>query len=325
MAGCVHKTGTTLSSSSESSEPPAPAGLIRMSVEKPQPAVDFLHQHGAGVMDLIAHFWEQLPQTPPLARQDLHLLIASPYHDISKFSYEDLLTFGVADISGAMLYVPKAHRADVLAMDSQTAERFANYIARHGVTQDDQGNTIAAIDFISGAAHGVLAMVPFLLPLVHKRTPAKQLVNTVMQLSPDVKPQYDPAVRPARDEDLPVLNRWRRQYKEERGILFDADISAMIAMQRVFVYEVENQVVAVSKIDIEINHIAEIGGVFTFPEFRNRGYGRKIVDDIAARIVQKDKIPVLQVDRENLPACHLYERAGWRQMGELARVWLTAS
>lgn len=231
----------------------------------------------------------------------------------------------MGELTGAMLYVPKAHRADVLALDDATAARFAEYIALNGATTDAAGNPIAAIDFISGGAQGVLAMVPHLLPLVHKRVPAKQLVNTVMQLSPEAKPQMDPAVRHARDSDLPMLNRWRRHYKEERGILFDADISAMIGMQRVFVYETDGHVVAAAKIDIETNRISEIGGVYTFPEFRSQGYGRKIVDDIAARISQRGKMPVLQVDRENLPACHLYERAGWRRTGELARVWLTAS
>lgn len=296
-----------------------------MPVDKPQPAVEFLHRQGAGVMDLIAHFWEQLPQTPPLTRQDLHLIVSSSSDHISTSTNNNHSISEAGDLTGAMLYVPKAHRADVLAKDDQTAAKFAQYIVQHGATTDSNGNPAAAIDFISGGAQGVLAMVPHLLPHVHKRVPARQLVNTVMQLSPDTKPQMDPAVRLAKESDLPMLNRWRRHYKEERGILFDADISGMINMQRVFVYEWDDHIVAVAKIDIEINRIAEIGGVYTFGEFRNRGFGRKIVDDLAARIQQKGKIPVLQVDRENLPACHLYERAGWRITGELARVWLTAS
>jgi ribosomal protein S18 acetylase RimI-like enzyme len=45
--------------------------------------------------------------------------------------------------------------------------------------------------------------------------------------------------------------------------------------------------------------------------------------DLAQRIRQMGKVPTLQVDEENLPALGLYEKAGWRAMGRLARIWLT--
>ena len=57
--------------------------LVRLPVEKPQVAVDFLHARSEGVMDLIAHFWERLSQTPPLQRPDLHLVAALPAHGIA--------------------------------------------------------------------------------------------------------------------------------------------------------------------------------------------------------------------------------------------------
>ncbi len=314
-----------MTASTASSEPPSPAGLLRLPVDKPQLAVEYLHEAGRGVMDLIAHFWEQLPQTPPLTRNDLHLMIAYDAKNAISSINTDISSLTIKHMTGAMLYVPKAHRADVLAQDEETARQFAAYITQNGVTTHTDGTNIAAIDFISGSAFGVLAMIPHLLPHVKKRTPARQMVNAVMHLPESATPAVDPSVRLARESDIPMLSRWRRHYKEERGILFDADLVAMVNQQRAFVYEAEGHVVAAAKFDIEINRIIEIGGVYTFPEFRNRGYGRRIVDDIAIRIRQRGKVPVLQVDRENIPACRLYERAGWQRMGELARVWLTAS
>jgi GNAT superfamily N-acetyltransferase len=378
-------------------------------------------------MDLIAHFWERLAHTPPLQRQDLHLVVAAPI--TSEHININIPQLDAAEFSGAMLYVPKAHRADVLALDPATAAAFASYISqqgskilraeaatplpspgsgaeggrggaegvgeasgmrgrnvegaggddaegpanlpgkaegasgivsltdlsahsRNGVADPtsmpaepgaDKSSVKVPIDFLTGEAEGIRWMVPLLLPLVHKRAPARQVVNVVMHLPAAVMATPVPHVRLARDSDIPVLNRWRRQYKEERGILFDADMDAWVERQRVFVYELPAEaggqagggevatiqgtgtVVAAAKIDLDLASLVEIGGVYTFPEHRNHGYGAAIVRDVAARIRQEGKTPVLQVDEQNTPALSLYEKAGWRALGKLARVWLTAS
>ncbi|MCL2646258.1 MAG: GNAT family N-acetyltransferase [Phycisphaerales bacterium] len=351
--------------------------LVRLPAERPQLAVAFLHIRSRGVMDLIAHFWERLSQTPPLQRGDLHLVAAmrgegvmnepihTPPSDCGRFC-------------GAMLYVPKAHRADVLALDEATAQAFASYITHQGpkaikpdippslplspspsspvvftLTDFSSGRTTISdvpmmqfqnatanggsnggtnggemkvpIDFLTGTAEGIAWMTPLLLAAVHRKASARQLVNVVMQLTAECQP--DPNVRVAREADIPTLNRWRRLYKEERGILFDADLDAWVHTQRIFVYEQDKegggQVVAVAKFDLELPSLIEIGGVYTFPEFRKRGYGAKIVSDLACRIRSTGKIPTLQVDEQNGPALRLYENAGWKPMGKLARVWLT--
>ncbi len=358
-----------------------PLQLVRLPVEKPQLAVAFLHARSRGVMDLIAHFWERLSQTPPLQRADLHLVVAA--QNTLDNQNINITNIESTALSGAMLYVPKAHRADVLATDSATAAAFAAYIrhqgpkmlppessaalpsndsatspgesapsadaatsqatlsftdisTRNGTPADPTpmpaeffppsktpSNGRTPIDFLTGDAPGIFWMTPLLLPLVNRRVPARQLVNIVMQLPPDVPTAADPNVRLAQDIDVPTLNRWRRLYKEERGILFDADMDALVERQRVFVYELDKQVVALAKIDMDLQNLVEIGGVYTFPEFRKRGYGAGIVRDLASRIRQGGKTPTLQVDDQNTPALHLYEAAGWRTMGKLARVWLT--
>jgi GNAT superfamily N-acetyltransferase len=346
-------------------------------VERPGPAVEFLHARSHGVMDLIAHFWERLSQTPPLQRGDLHLVAAIDDRrndvDINN-SQLDVHAF-----TGAMLYVPKAHRADVLALDPSSAAAFAAYIQQQGpkALKSDNGEQNGAaslpspapgasptksltltdlsnasrgvrsgelavdapapsaaaengsgvgkvpIDFLTGHADGISWMTPLLLSVLHRKSPARQLVNVVMQLPAAVPCQSDANVRTAREADVPTLNRWRRQYKEERGILFDADLDAWVQTGRIFVYEHEKQVVAAAKFDLELPGLMEIGGVYTFPEFRKRGFGAKIVSDLACRIRQTHKAPTLQVDELNSQALRLYEGAGWTPMGKLARVWLT--
>jgi GNAT superfamily N-acetyltransferase len=273
-----------------------------------------------------------------------------------------------------MLYVPKAHRADVLALDANTAAAFATYIRHQGPKavsaernepdatvpeSNDIPPTAAAhtpltdfsilkatptptnlpwdlpaknttatngkipIDFLTGPSDGIRWMTPLLLPAVHRKSPAREVVNVVMQLPSEVPCQSDPAVRVARESDIPILNRWRRQYKEERGILFDADLDAWVQTQRVFVYEHDKQVVAVAKFDLELPRLIEIGGVYTFPEHRTKGFGAKIVADLACRVRAAGKTPMLQVDEQNASALRIYTAMGWRPMGKLARVWLT--
>ena len=328
------------------------ARLVRLPVERPQAAVQFLRARGVGVMDLIAHFWERLPQTPPLGRADLHLVAAfsgaaAAAVDVEKINISTIEQLN-AGMTGVMLYVPKAYRADVLASDATSAGLFAGYIQRVGqpgggvpaevwdvsgvraaapggaAGGEVVGNGRCAIDFITGEADGVAAMVPHLLPAVHKKAPARQVVNVMMQLPELVPAVSDPTVRPARDADLPQLHRWRRMYKEERGILFDADMEAWVETQRVFVIEHEGQVAALAKFDLELASLIEIGGVYTFPEFRNQGVGHRIMGDLATRVRAAGKMPTLQVDETNTTARDLYLKMGWKTLGRLARVWLTA-
>ena len=122
-----------------------PLQLVRLPVDKPQPAVTFLHERSEGVMDLIAHFWERLAQTPPLQRADLHLVVATPTTSDNININTPQLDAG--KFSGAMLYVPKAHRADVLALDLPTAAAFAAYISHKGM--ESKSDNIASI---SGAS-----------------------------------------------------------------------------------------------------------------------------------------------------------------------------
>ena len=345
------------------------APLWRLPVDKPLPAVRLLQERGGGVMDLIAHFWERLSQTPPLQRPDLHLILAGqpsePLPDATAIPMPPSPPNVSAGLTGAMLYVPKAHRADILALDTPTANAFVHYIRQIGTpasptnnmtdataisesaspvpantSRDDSASPSTnsafsiqhsafppplptAIDFLTGCAPGLLAMVPQLLSCVHKKAPARITVNVVMQLPPHALAYPDPLVRLAKDADAPTLSRWRKLYKEERGILFDADIDALIQARKVYVCADDGQVVALAKFDLDLPRLVEIGGVYTFPEYRNRGYGARIVRDLAARIRTLGKTPTLQVDRENTLALHLYRRQGWREMGTLARVWLT--
>ena len=317
----------------------------RIGVDKAGLAADFLRRKGVGVMDMIAHFWDRLGQTPPLARGDLHLVIVwnppGPYDETAPPVPDgpDIL-----NASGAMLFVPKAKRADVFASDHITSDILTTYINQWrpdaprspqpppGPPPIDLPDKLtpanvesAPLEFLTGEAETVQAMLPALLLAAHRKAPAKMATNAMMQLGSSTTPELSARVRRARDGDEQVLNRWRKLYKEERGILFDADVDAWIESGKVYVCENENQIVAVAKFDLELADMVEIGGVYTFPEYRRCGYGRELVSDLAYRIRQERKTPVLQVDVENSTALRIYQSAGWNVIGRLARVWINNS
>ncbi len=313
----------------------------RLSVEKAGGAADLLRRRGGGVMDLIAHFWDRLPQTPPLLRDDLHLLIAWRRPDGA------LDTADAVDMNravGAMLYVPKAQRADVFAPSAEAAAVFSGYLAdwvarNHPPSGPDQAkpdenrltstntfhNKNIPINYITGEAVGIDAMLANLLTLVNRKAPAKKTLNVMMRLPDTIKAQMCPRVRSARNGDESILNKWRKSYKQERGILFDADVDAWIESGNVFVYELDGNVVAMAKFDLILPNIVEIGGVFTFPEFRKHGIGGQLVRDLVCRIRSTGKTPLLQVDVTNELALNMYRKAGWVEIGQLVRVWLAVT
>ena len=77
--------------------------------------------------------------------------------------------------------------------------------------------------------------------------------------------------------------------------------------------------------DLILPTTVEIGGVFTFPEYRKQGFVAELVNDLACRIRQMNKTPLLQVDIENTPALAMYQKMNWIELGRLARVWLTSA
>ena len=298
----------------------------RIALAEAPAAANWMSHASGGVLQLLGHFWERLPQASKFTQPDFHLLAVMP----EEAPYSPVADWGVC--RGVMLYVPHAHRAEVFGIDSDAAGHLSMYLAgwerllRN--TEAIKGPITAAeaspapLQFITGDAETIRVMLPQMLMLVRRRQPAKMVTNCVMVLDENATIREQSNVRPARADDEATLNRWRRLYSQERGILFEANIIDGIRAGNIFVYEVDGQVVSVAKLDIDLPTHVEIGGVYTFPEMRAHGYGTAIMEGLAFRIRQQGKIPMLQVDEANTSAYRLYQRLGWKELGRLSRVWL---
>jgi ribosomal protein S18 acetylase RimI-like enzyme len=62
--------------------------------------------------------------------------------------------------------------------------------------------------------------------------------------------------------------------------------------------------------------LREISGVCTHPDFRGRGFARRLMMKLIRRQMERDEIPFLHVMRENDRAHGLYERMGFRDYQE---------
>ncbi len=300
---------------------------VRVPLDRSRQAADYLRTAGGGVMDTLAHFWDRLALTPPLARDDLHLVVIGKPKSTTA-------TINFASAYGAMLYVPKAHRADVLASSAEAADAMCDYLQawwngnppqKAAAVTAETPNPPLPLNYITGLADGISAMTPRLLSMVNRKAAARKTVNIMMKLPADKPAALSNKVRLARDGDEPILNRWRKLYNQERGILFDADVDAWIESRNVYVHENNGAIVALAKFDLILPTTVEIGGVFTFPEYRKQGFGAELVDDLAARIRQMGKTPLLQVDADNDPALALYKKMNWIELGRLARIWLNSA
>src|SRR5581483_5908895 len=69
--------------------------------------------------------------------------------------------------------------------------------------------------------------------------------------------------------------------------------------------------------------VAVIGNVFTHPDFRGRGLATNTTAGVAAFVLQRCELVVLNVDPANRTARHIYERLGFKETGRLVEAMAT--
>jgi RimJ/RimL family protein N-acetyltransferase len=131
--------------------------------------------------------------------------------------------------------------------------------------------------------------------------------------------------RAPRAHELPLLVEWRYAYSREalNGAPGDAlreqcrmEIEAL-GHDRQFVLLAGAGIVAYSAFNAALPDIVQIGGVWTPPELRGRGYGRGVV--AASLLAARDggaKRAVLFTDDANFAARRAYAALGFRRVGD---------
>jgi|GEM_PF-379955 len=115
--------------------------------------------------------------------------------------------------------------------------------------------------------------------------------------------------------DIPRLVEYQRLYNEERSVDEAPDWESLIAQEKVAVYEADGRIVSVVRFGIATSRLVSIGGTYTFPSYRRRGFAERVLEFAVDRIVTAGRIAHLIVDIDNTPAVALYLRMGFECVG----------
>jgi predicted GNAT family acetyltransferase len=130
--------------------------------------------------------------------------------------------------------------------------------------------------------------------------------------------------RLARSEDLALLLDWRFRYELESTGLPDTDstrefakraIEGHVGREEAYLLEADGEPVSLCTRNARATESIQIGGVWTPPELRNRGYGRAVVAG-ALREAARDGVTRAVLFTENPAARRSYEALGFRQIGD---------
>ena len=138
--------------------------------------------------------------------------------------------------------------------------------------------------------------------------------------------------RPAAEHDLEMLTQWRVSYcrealgAEETPELYPStreEIARSIDEGSLWVLEENGQVVASSGFNSRIAEAVQVGGVWTPPNLRRRGYGRAAVavSLLDARAEGAEQA-ILFTGEENIAAQKAYLALGFQPIGDYAIVLL---
>ncbi|MGZ3601955.1 MAG: GNAT family N-acetyltransferase, partial [Ktedonobacterales bacterium] len=92
---------------------------------------------------------------------------------------------------------------------------------------------------------------------------------------------------------------------------------------RTYVAEIDGRIVAGASTNAETPAAAMIGGVWTAPDARNRGFSTAVVDALARELLEEQRHPYLFYLVDNVPAAHVYHKVGFHVVGPWSIAYLT--
>jgi GNAT superfamily N-acetyltransferase len=133
------------------------------------------------------------------------------------------------------------------------------------------------------------------------------------------------------DAELTLIAKWRAAYNRET-VASDDPLEARREVERLhaagvdFVLVRDGAPVAYSTFNARLPEMVQVGGVFTPPVLRSRGYGRCVVAGslLQARTDGAERA-ILFTAETNWPARHAYEALGFRAVGDYGLMFFTAT
>jgi RimJ/RimL family protein N-acetyltransferase len=144
--------------------------------------------------------------------------------------------------------------------------------------------------------------------------------------SPEILTSGEVKGRRGRPEDVDLLTEWRIAYSLEALGAEDSpalhkqsreSIEFIVSAGVTWVLESHGELVANTSFNATLPEAVQVGGVWTPPELRGKGYGRAVVAasllDARAESVEK---AILFTGDKNIPAIRAYKALGFRRIGD---------
>jgi RimJ/RimL family protein N-acetyltransferase len=170
--------------------------------------------------------------------------------------------------------------------------------------------------------HFIMHTTPNLLPAVKKGFPnAKDYIeNWMLVRKPEASFYSSRLVKRMRTkEDAAMLARLLLQRRDRPERMMAKYIEWVTKMPIYGVFK-KGKLVSYAGSFIQLPQIWMIGGVYTDPEHRNKGYALLATSAVTEEALRQAEAAALFVRSDNYPAIRVYERIGYRKIGE--KLWV---
>jgi len=148
------------------------------------------------------------------------------------------------------------------------------------------------------------------------------MVEILHQLDVLVEPPSPPGRwRRAQAIDVDLIARWFEEFAAEAGVVHVPDRARVVAhiidAGRGFLWEDHGAAVSFVCHNVPVAGVVRIGPVYTPPEFRMRGYGRRLTYEVTRQaLAQGASTAVLYTDAANPTSNSIYKQVGYRPVEE---------
>jgi len=123
------------------------------------------------------------------------------------------------------------------------------------------------------------------------------------------------------DSDINILSFVRKAYLQGFGAERTIEDTKLLLSQKgeqeeFIILSIDNKLVAQACIQTFTDSTSQVGAVYTLEEERGKGYAKAVVSELCARIIHKEKLPTLIVNKYNTPALNAYKTLGFSQRGD---------
>jgi hypothetical protein len=274
-----------------SAQPPRP--IVRRLTERDRPALTALFDGEPGFSLFLAG---------NLAQFDLHSAFARYWGALRD-----------SRLQAALMMV--ARRAALYAPPGVDVRPLAQVAAEHGV------------DFTMGRTDLVDALLAHYPPVGVEQREEHYLAGLppTPPRAPAVSAPLGAVIRRATDADLDALTALydgSAGFETLRTDQVRRTMAGRLRAMRTYVAQVRGQLAAAASTSAETPHAAMIGGVWTAPLDRNRGYSTAVVAALCRELLEEGRTPYLFYLLENATAAHVYAKIGFQVVGRWSVAYL---